>query len=258
MNAQARKRFGQHFLTSTDVIEQIVAAIAPRAGDTIVEIGPGHGAITIPLAHHTASLHAIELDRDLVARLRDRFRDSKNVTIHEADALRFDFATLGDELRLVGNLPYNVSTPLLFHLLEFRNNVQDMHFMLQKEVVDRMSASPGSKDYGRLTIMLGCHMQVVPLFDVAPEAFTPPPRVNSSFVRARPLPQGHFDIRDPQLLARLVRQAFAQRRKTLRNALKGLVNEPEIVAAGLEAGKRPEQIPLSGWVALANSLSGAN
>ena len=175
MSHQARKRFGQHFLTSSDVIEQIVSAVAPQQGETIVEIGAGRAAITRPLADSGATLHAIEFDRDLVARLNRQFRDRTNVIIHEADALQFDFATLDDELRIVGNLPYNISTPLLFHLLTFRNIVTDMHFMLQKEVVDRMSAAPGNKDYGRLTIMLGCQLAVVLLFEVTPDAFTPPP-----------------------------------------------------------------------------------
>lgn len=255
MNAQARKRFGQHFLTSGHTIEQIVSAIAPQPGEIIVEIGPGRGAITKPLAHQATTLHAIELDRDLAAKLKNQFRAYQNVIIHAADALKFDFAALGNELRFVGNLPYNISTPLLFHLLRFESIVKDMHFMLQKEVVDRMSASPGSKDYGRLTIMLACHLDVVPLFDVAADAFTPPPKVTSSFVRLNPLPHDRFDIRDRQLLEKVVKQAFSQRRKTLRNAIKGLAGEAEITAAGLNPGMRAEEIPLPGWIALANNLA---
>ncbi len=255
MSHQARKRFGQHFLTSSDIIEQIVSAVAPQQGETIVEIGAGRGAITGPLADSGATLHAIEFDRDLVARLSRQFRDRTNVIIHEADALQFDFATLGDELRIVGNLPYNISTPLLFHLLTFRNIVTDMHFMLQKEVVDRMSAAPGNKDYGRLTIMLGCQLEVVPLFEVTPDAFTPPPKVMSSVVRMRPLAHNRFDIQDTQMLRQIVKLAFSKRRKTLRNALQGLASEAEIEAAGLECGKRPEQIPVDGWINLANLLT---
>ena len=232
-----------------------MAAIAPQIDETIVEIGPGRAAITKPLAQRAKILHAIELDRDLAAKLKNDFREFDNVTIHEADALQFDFSTLGDELRMVGNLPYNISTPLLFHLLTFKDIVKDMHFMLQKDVVDRMSALPGNKNYGRLTIMLGCQMEVVPLFDVPPDAFTPPPRVTSSFVRMRPLPQSCFEIHDLQVLAQVVRQAFSQRRKTLRNALKGLAGDADIRAAGLDPGMRPEQIPLPGWVALANDLA---
>jgi len=252
---RARKRFGQHFLTSSDTIEQIVAAIAPQEGETIVEIGPGQAAITAPLAASPTKLYAIEFDRDLVAKLKLQFQDRENVFIHEADALQFDFSTLGDNIRVVGNLPYNISTPLLFHLLTFKDIVTDMHFMLQKEVVDRMSAAPGNKDYGRLTIMLGCQLEVVPLFDVSPDAFTPPPKVMSSVVRMRPLPSTQFDIRDPQTLEQIVKQAFSRRRKTLRNALQGHASEADIESAGLDPGKRPEQIPVDGWISLANLLA---
>lgn len=257
MSVKARKRFGQHFLTSSDAVEQIVSAVNPRPGETIVEIGPGRAAITAPLAEHEVTLHAIELDRDLCKRLRDKFHDKRNVTIHEADALHFDFSTLGNNLRFVGNLPYNISTPLLFHLLTFDRITCDMHFMLQKEVVDRMSANPGGKNYGRLTVMLGARMQVLPLFDVPPTAFTPPPKVTSSVIRMRHLPADTFDIRDPKMLSKLVRLAFSHRRKTLRNAVKGLVSDADFAAAGLEAGARPEQIPVAGWVSLANQLAGA-
>lgn len=255
MSPRARKRFGQHFLTSSDTIERIVSAIAPQQGDNIVEIGPGQAAITAPLANAATTLHAIEFDRDLVAKLNRQFQDRPNVIIHEADALQFDFSTLGDKLRIVGNLPYNISTPLLFHLLTFKKNVIDMHFMLQKEVVDRMSAKPGSKDYGRLTVMLGCQLEVVPLFDVQPDAFTPAPKVISSVVRMRPLPNERFDIQDAHKLEEIVKQSFSRRRKTLRNALKGLASESEIEAAGLVPGKRPEQIPVDGWIRLANLLA---
>ena len=255
MSHQARKRFGQHFLTSSDTIEQIVSAIAPQDGETLVEIGPGQAAITAPLAVSATILHAIEFDRNLVAKLKRQFQDRQNVVIHEADALRFDFSSLGNELRVVGNLPYNISTPLLFHLLAFKKNVTDMHFMLQKEVVDRISALPGNKVYGRLTVMLGCQLEVVPIFDVPPDAFTPPPKVMSSVVRMRPLPDGHFDVQDPNKLEQIVRQAFSMRRKTLRNALQGLADAADIEAAGLVPGNRPEQIPVDGWVSLANHLA---
>ena len=255
MSHQARKRFGQHFLTSSDTIEQIVSAIAPRDGETIVEIGPGQAALTAPLAVSATTLHAIEFDRDLIANLKRQFQDCQNVIIHEGDALRFDFSSLGNELRVVGNLPYNISTPLLFHLLAFKKNVTDMHFMLQKEVVDRISAAPGNKVYGRLTIMLGCQLEVVPIFDVPPDAFTPPPKVMSSVVRMRPLPDGHFDVQDANKLEQIVKQAFSMRRKTLRNALQGLAEAADIEAAGLEPGNRPEQIPVDGWIRLANRLA---
>ncbi|MDH3549836.1 MAG: 16S rRNA (adenine(1518)-N(6)/adenine(1519)-N(6))-dimethyltransferase RsmA, partial [Gammaproteobacteria bacterium] len=217
---RARKRFGQHFLSDPGIIDAIVRAVHPTADDVIVEIGPGQGAITDALARSAGHLHAVELDRDLVARLRRRYEDNPNVTVHEADALQFDFASLGDRIRVVGNLPYNISTPLLFHLLKFRSRILDMHFMLQKEVVDRMAASPGSKAYGRLGIMLGCHLNIESLFDVPREAFDPPPEVTSAVVRLDPLPPGTFDIQDEAGLSTLVSTAFMQRRKTLRNSLK--------------------------------------
>jgi 16S rRNA (adenine1518-N6/adenine1519-N6)-dimethyltransferase len=251
----ARKRFGQHFLESAQIIEQIIQAVSPRAGETIVEIGPGRGAITVPLSHTASSLHAIEFDRDLVQLLKRQFAADGNVTIHEADALTFDFASLGTKLRIVGNLPYNISTPLLFHLLRFRNDIVDMHVMLQKEVVERMAALPGSKKYGRLTIMLGCHVDVVPLFDVPADAFSPQPKVTSSVVRILPAANKSFEIRDQGMLESLVKLAFSRRRKTLRNALQGMVDEVDIRAQGLDAGLRPEQLGISDWVALANAIS---
>lgn len=252
---RARKRFGQHFLTSPDYIHRIVAAIAPRPDDTLVEIGPGRGAITEPLARSGARLHAIEFDRDLARWLEQRFAQAENVSIVEADALRFDFASLGGTLRVVGNLPYNISTPLLFHLLGFAARLDDLHFMLQKEVVDRLAASPGTKDYGRLTIMLGCRMTVEPLFEVPPEAFSPPPKVTSRVVRLQPRSTGEIVVRDEQVLSRLVARAFSQRRKTLRNALKGAAAAEDLEAVGLDPAVRPETVPIAGWAALANRLS---
>lgn len=252
---QARKRFGQHFLTSDEIIQQIVHAVSPQQGDTIVEIGPGQGAITTPLAQLATTLHAIEFDRDLVPRLIRRYADNNNVRIHEADALTFDFASLGDRLRIVGNLPYNISTPLLFHLLRFRDSIEDMHFMLQKEVVDRMAAQPGNKSYGRLTIMLGCALEVVPLFDVPREAFSPAPKIVSSVVRMRPIPQPDFRIHDTAAFESLVKLAFSKRRKTLRNALQGMATVADIEAVGLNPTIRPEQVSIAIWVALANKIS---
>jgi 16S rRNA (adenine1518-N6/adenine1519-N6)-dimethyltransferase len=256
MNAhRPRKRFGQHFLNDPGVIDAIVRAIDPQPGDTIVEIGPGHGAITEPLAKRTAELHCIELDRDLAAALRHRFSGSENVTHHEADALNFDFCALGNSLRIVGNLPYNISTPLLFHLVDSRDCIADMHFMLQKEVVSRMAAGPGSKAYGRLSIMLGCHLGVEALFDVGPQCFDPPPAVVSAIVRLAPLGSGRPAIDDEKLLSRLVATAFSQRRKTVRNALKTLLDETELRSLGIDPGKRPESLPISDYVALANYVS---
>jgi 16S rRNA (adenine1518-N6/adenine1519-N6)-dimethyltransferase len=256
MNAhRPRKRFGQHFLSDPGVIDAIVRAIDPRPGDTIVEIGPGHGAITEPLAKKAGKLHCVELDRDLAAALRHRFSGSANVTVHEADALKFDFCALGDSLRIVGNLPYNISTPLLFHLIGSRECIADMYFMLQKEVVDRMTAAPGNKTYGRLGIMLGCHLGVEALFDVGPQCFDPPPAVTSAVVRLAPLGCDRPAIDDEKLLGRLVATAFSQRRKTVRNALKSLLDETELRSLGVDPGKRPESLTIPDYVSLANYVS---
>jgi len=249
-----RKRFGQHFLSDPGVIDAIIAAIAPRDSDVIVEVGPGQGAITRPLAARAGALHAIELDRDLAAKLRNEFRQSAVLTLHEADALKFDFATLGDSLRVVGNLPYNISTPLLFHLLDYRQHIVDMHFMLQKEVVDRMAAPPGSKTYGRLSIMLGCHFQIDALFDVDRQAFEPPPDVTSAIVRLTPLPIGTYIIDDEKRFSMLVAQAFSQRRKTIRNSLRKIVDKSVLELVGIDPGLRPEAISIADYVRLANTL----
>jgi 16S rRNA (adenine1518-N6/adenine1519-N6)-dimethyltransferase len=255
VNHRPRKRFGQHFLSSPEVIEQIVAAIAPNENEIIVEIGPGQAAITGPLADLSTELHAIEFDRDLAGSLEKRFAGDDHVTIHQADALDFDFSRLGEKLRVVGNLPYNISTPLLFHLLDYKACITDAHFMLQKEVVDRMCASPGSKSFGRLTVMLGCQMEMVPLFDVRPDAFSPPPRVMSSVIRMRPIPSPGIKIQDTELLASIVRSAFSRRRKTLRNALQGVAGIDALVAVDIDPGVRPEQVPIRDWVALANHIA---
>tara|TARA_B100000676_G_scaffold299139_1_gene343064 strand:+ start:190 stop:960 length:771 start_codon:yes stop_codon:yes gene_type:complete len=255
MKHRARKRFGQHFLTSPEIIEQIVSAIGPRSSDIIVEIGPGQAAITDPLSILSPTLHAIELDRDLVRQLERRFNHRDNVHIHEADALSFDYTSLGNRIRLVGNLPYNISTPLLFKLIAFRDVIVDMHFMFQKEVVDRICATPGNKNFGRLTIMLGCRMEAISLFDVPPGAFSPPPRVLSSIVRIRPLPAEAYDVRDDERLETIVTRAFSRRRKTLRNALNGIAKPQDLDTIGLDAGLRPEQVSIDDWVALANHLS---
>jgi 16S rRNA (adenine1518-N6/adenine1519-N6)-dimethyltransferase len=252
-----RKRFGQHFLESAEIIQNIVGAIAARAGETVVEIGPGRGAITKALAASGALLHAIEFDRDLVPRLQQRYESLDNVLIHEADALSFDYASLGNQLRIVGNLPYNISTPLLFRMTGYAGAVRDLHFMLQKEVVDRITASPGSGDYGRLTIMLGCHMHAEQLFDVPASAFRPPPRVTSSFIRLWPRQPGEMAIADPQLMSRIVAQAFSQRRKTLRNALKGTAASEDLDTVQIDPGARAEEVPVTAWVALANHLAKA-
>ncbi len=252
---RARKRFGQHFLTDPGVVDAILRAVHATKDDIVVEIGPGQGAITAALAATAGHLHAVELDRNLAARLRRQYEDSPNVTIHEADALAFDFSSLGERLRIVGNLPYNISTPLLFHLLKIRDRIIDMHFMLQKEVVDRMAAAPGSKTYGRLGIMLGCHMNIESLFDVEQSAFDPPPAVMSSVVRLDPLPPGTFDIADEKLLSMIVTSAFMKRRKTIRNSLKDIVPIDALEAVGIDSGLRPEQISISKYIELSNHLA---
>ena len=249
-----RKRFAQHFLTDPGVVDEIVRSIRPSGNDIVVEIGPGLAAITAPLLADAGSMHAIELDRDLAAQLRQRFQDEPKLTIHEADALRFDYSTLGEGLRVVGNLPYNISTPLLFHLLDYRAHIADMHFMLQKEVVARMAAPPGSKAYGRLGIMLGCYFDIEALFDVDRQAFDPPPDVTSAIVRLTPLPEGTYDVQDAAKLSRLVATAFSQRRKTVRNALRKVADEALLESVGIDPSLRPEAIAIAEYVRLANTL----
>lgn len=251
---RARKRFGQHFLADPGVINAIVNEISPGPDDVIVEIGPGRGAITEPLARLAGHFHAVELDRDLAASLREQYANAANVTIHEADALNFDFVALGDELRIVGNLPYNISTPLLFHLLTARSHIRDMHFMLQKEVVDRMAAEPGSKAYGRLSIMLGYRFAIDALFDVDRDAFDPPPDVTSAVVRLTPLPPGSYDEVDEKQMSAIVAAAFSQRRKTIRNSLQKVADSQQLEAAGIDPGLRAEAIPIERYVDLTKLL----
>lgn len=245
---QARKRFGQHFLTDTGVIDAIVRAIDPRPGDAMVEIGPGLAAMTQPLVERLGRLTVIELDRDLAQRLRQH----PHLTVIESDVLKVDFANaLPERLRVVGNLPYNISSPILFHLLPFAHRVIDQHFMLQKEVVDRMAAQPGTKDYGRLSVMLQWRYDVEALFDVPPEAFDPPPRVMSAIVRMTPhaSPAGT----DPAVLEALVQVAFSQRRKLLRHSL-GRWLQAQGYAGDFDLQRRAEEVPVAEFVALAQSL----
>ncbi len=256
MSHRPRKRFGQNFLRDQSVIERIVDCINPKAGEHLVEIGPGQGALTAGLLSRIDSLDAIELDRDLVQPLIeqfDRFGATKDLRIHQADALKFDFQQLrsdAEKLRLVGNLPYNISTPLLFHLIDQAAVIQDMHFMLQKEVVDRMAAGPGSKTYGRLSVMLQISCEVTPLFDISPEAFYPPPKVQSTVVRLVPLASPLVAAESMPGFAALVTAAFNQRRKTLRNNLKHLINEAEIAAVGIDPTARSETLSPQQFVAL--------
>lgn len=249
-----RKRFGQNFLQDPRTIEDIVDAVNPARDDLVVEIGPGLGAITRPLLARLNHLHVVEIDRDIIARLRRTFTATQ-LTIHEGDALAFDFAALGTPLKIVGNLPYNISTPLLFHLASFGTQVTDMHFMLQKEVVDRMVAEPGTTDYGRLSVMLQYRFYMERMLDVPPEAFDPPPKVDSAVVRMIPHPTLPHQAQDEQQLAHIVQVAFAQRRKTLRNNLKGVLDDEGFASLGIDPGIRPENLPVGGFVAICNYLT---
>jgi len=247
----ARKRFGQHFLTDRVIIEAIVDAIDPKPGETMVEIGPGLGAMTLPLLARIKPLTVIELDRDLAARLRQR----DGLVVVESDVLKVDFAALaaerGQKLRVVGNLPYNISTPILFHLLDFVEQVRDQHFMLQKEVVDRMAAAPGCKDYGRLSVMLQWRYQIESILDVPPESFDPPPRVDSAIVRM--LPYAEPVQLDRQLFGEMVAAAFSQRRKLLRHSL-GVWLAQRGFTGQFDLQRRAEEVPVREFVALAQAL----
>ncbi len=256
----ARKRFGQNFLVSDGIIRKIVEAVAPRAGDTVVEIGPGLGALTEPLLERIDRLHVVEIDRDLIARLRQR-HPPQRLVIHEGDALEFDFGQLKGEgrLKILGNLPYNISSPLLFHLVRFAPLVHDMHFMLQKEVVNRMVAEPGGKDRGRLSVMLQYHFHMERLFIVPPGAFNPPPKVDSAIVRMIPVDRSGVGAGETannhDRFAGVVASAFSQRRKMLRNTLRELIAEADLAALGIEPTARAEDLAVADYVRLANFLA---
>ncbi|MGH8517661.1 MAG: 16S rRNA (adenine(1518)-N(6)/adenine(1519)-N(6))-dimethyltransferase RsmA [Panacagrimonas sp.] len=254
----AKKHFGQHFLHDPRVITRILTALDPRPGDRIVEIGPGRGALTAPLIARIGQLDVVEIDRDVIDPLRAACGEAPGLRIHLADALSFDFTALrqedGEPLRLIGNLPYNISTPLLFHLLTQAHAVRDMLFMLQKEVVDRMAAGPGEDDYGRLSVALAARAEVVHLFDVGSGAFHPPPQVDSAVVRLVPRPPA-FEIVDLSLFDRVVTAAFGQRRKQLGNSLRTLADAGTIREAGLEPRARAEEIAAEGFARLANLLA---
>lgn len=248
----ARKRFGQHFLVDRSYIRRIVEAVAPAPTDTVVEIGPGLGALTKPLLDAVPHLHVVEIDRDIVARLH-REHENTRLTIHEGDALAFEFRTIGHDLRLVGNLPYNISTPLLFRIADQASCLRDGHFMLQKEVVDRMVAGAGEPDYGRLSVMLQVRFALEKLFEVPPGAFRPPPKVQSAVVRLKPLAEPPVSDALMPTFASLVAAAFSKRRKTLRNALQGHLDAGGIEAAGLDPTNRPEQVSAAGFVRAAEA-----
>ncbi|RRJ83369.1 16S rRNA (adenine(1518)-N(6)/adenine(1519)-N(6))-dimethyltransferase RsmA [Aestuariirhabdus litorea] len=255
---RARKRFGQNFLHDAGVINRIIRSIAPKTGDHLVEIGPGQGALTRDLVDSGAQLDVVELDQDLVPILLAQFALKDNFALHQGDALRFDFSSLqrdGEKLRIIGNLPYNISTPLMFHLLSYQSLIEDMHFMLQKEVVDRLAAGPGDNHYGRLGIMVQYYCQVDFLFPVGSGAFNPAPKVESAIVRLRPHTELPHPARDVSLLQQVVRTAFTQRRKTLRNALKTLIDADSIDALGIDSGTRPERVSLAQFVAISDRLA---
>ncbi len=255
----ARKRFGQNFLVDDGIIYGIVSAIDPQPDDVVVEIGPGLGALTNPLLERLPSMQVVELDRDLVERLRRRYND--RLTVHAGDALAFDFGKLqepGRALRIVGNLPYNISSPLLFHLMDFADHVRDQHFMLQKEVVERMVAEPGSKSFGRLSIMLQVRYHMEHVLDVPPASFNPPPKVDSAVVRMIPWPRAEdgtlrspYPACDTSVLGDVVTAAFSQRRKVLRNTLSFLRDQVDFEALGFDLGRRAEEVPVAEYVELA-------
>ncbi len=255
----AKKSLGQHFLHERGIVEKLVLAIDPRPGDRIVEIGPGQGALTFPLLDRHGALTAIEFDRDLLEPLTAAAKAHGALTLIHADVMNIDFSALADDspaddrrIRLVGNLPYNLSSPILFHALDHAAAVRDMHFMLQKEVVDRMAAGPGSKVYGRLSVMLQAYCTVTALFNVSPGAFRPPPKVDSAVVRLVPRTPEQIGIDDPRRFADVVRAAFGQRRKTLRNAVSSVCTVEQIIAAGIDPQHRAEQLEVADFVRLSN------
>lgn len=256
MRHRPRKRFGQNFLIDESLIAEIVDVIAPRRGERMVEIGPGLGALTRPLVARLDHLHVVEIDRDLARGLRGEFT-AEQITVHEHDALDFDFAALGDDLRVVGNLPYNISTPLLFHLAESAAAIRDLHVMLQREVVERMVARPSSSEYGRLSVMIQYRFGLEPIMVIPAEAFRPAPKVESAIVRMMPFAHLPHRARDEAWLGRIVTAAFSQRRKTLRNALKAYLSADDFRRLGIDAARRPQDLAVSEFVCLADCAAGA-
>jgi len=255
MGHEAKKRFGQNFLVDQTMIADIVRAIRPMPDDNMVEIGPGLGALTRPLLDTLKKLHVVEIDRDIIARLKTDYPQDK-IVIHEGDALKFDFATLGAPLRIVGNLPYNISSPLLFHFADYADRITDMHFMLQNEVVERMVAEPSTPAYGRLSVMLQYRFWMEKLLDVPPQSFRPAPKVDSAIVRMIPLPADKITVKDEALYARVVSAAFGQRRKTLRNTLREYLSESEFAMLGIDPQLRAENLGVAEFTRIANHLSG--
>jgi 16S rRNA (adenine1518-N6/adenine1519-N6)-dimethyltransferase len=254
---KAKKKFGQNFLVDEQIIADIIAAIRPEPEDNMVEIGPGLGALTRPLLKKLNHLHVVEIDRDIIARLENDYpQDSpkSKLTIHAGDALEFDFSTLAAPLRIVGNLPYNISSPLLFHFAAYAERITDMHFMLQNEVVERMVAEPSTPEYGRLSVMLQYRFFMEKLLDVPPESFRPAPKVNSAIVRMLPLPASEIAVRNEKLFVAIVRTAFGQRRKTLRNTLRGYLDEIAFEKLGINPQLRAENLAVADFIKVANYL----
>lgn len=257
MSHQAKKRFGQNFLVDERIISDIIAAIRPEPGDNMVEIGPGLGALTRPLLKKLDHLHVVEIDRDIIARLAHDYPQddaSRKLVIHAGDALEFDFASLPAPLRIVGNLPYNISSPLLFHFAAYAGRITDMHFMLQNEVVERMVAAPSTPAYGRLSVMLQYRFFMEKLLDVPPQSFRPAPKVDSAIVRMIPLPAAQIQVQNEALFARIVSAAFGQRRKTLRNTLRGHLNEEDFMLLGIDAQLRAENLSVAEFAKVSNYL----
>jgi 16S rRNA (adenine1518-N6/adenine1519-N6)-dimethyltransferase len=250
----AKKRFGQNFLTDQGVIASLVAAISPKVDDLLVEIGPGLGALTKPLLHRLKLLHVVEVDRDIIAWMEKAYVNQP-IAVHSADALKFDFTSLGNDLRVTGNLPYNISTPILFHLLDNVSHITDMHFMLQKEVVERMVANPSTSAYGRLSVMLQYRLKMDYLITVPAAAFEPAPKVESAFVRCIPHATLPYIAEDEALFAKVVLAAFGQRRKTLRNTLKGLLDDDGFSALDLNSQLRAENLSVADFVRISNYLT---
>lgn len=254
MRHNPRKRFGQNFLVDQHIIAQIIAEIYPQKSDRLIEIGPGLGALTRPLLQATGHLDVIEIDRDIVSRLNQEF-SQEELTIHAADVLKFDFSTLGGKLRIVGNLPYNISTPLLFHLSQFPEHILDMHFMLQKEVVDRMVGIPASSDYGRLSVMLQYRFDMEYVFSVPAESFHPIPKVESAIVRMVPRNPSALTAKDEALFSQVVTAAFSQRRKMLRNTLQQYLTLTDFTILGIDPGLRAENLSPEKFISIANFLT---
>jgi 16S rRNA (adenine1518-N6/adenine1519-N6)-dimethyltransferase len=254
MSHQAKKRFGQNFLVDQQIIADIVRAIRPQPDDNMVEIGPGLGALTRPLLQHLNQLHVVEIDRDIIARLKTDYPQDK-IVIHEGDALKFDIAELPAPLRIVGNLPYNISSPLLFHFANYATRITDMHFMLQNEVVERMVAAPSTAEYGRLSVMLQYRFHMEKLLDVPPESFRPAPKVDSAIVRMIPIPPNEIPVQDEAIFSEIVGTAFGQRRKTLRNTLRAHLTEDAFTELGIDPQLRAENLGYLDFAKIANWLT---